>query len=170
MSVTNTPLLLQLYKLTYATERESRILTKYLHAQRCSAHYQTISVTKTQLISRPSYIVPVKMVGTIFVMMEACFKAKTPVVEPPTEDILKKHKFTRQSAQEYEEKTGLLKFKIYDNFDNAGKLKDELWNLLGKENILEEWDIYELLLMTNNAGIFDAIQDERLLQDTKCLF
>ncbi|SCO57291.1 uncharacterized protein FFMR_14447 [Fusarium fujikuroi] len=60
--------------------------------------------------------------------------------------------------------TKLLKFQIYDNFDNATKVKDELWDLLRKEKILEEWDVQGLFLMTSMGEVFDALDDERLLK------
>ncbi|EXL97704.1 hypothetical protein FOIG_10024 [Fusarium odoratissimum NRRL 54006] len=75
------------------------------------------------------------MVETLYAMMEVHFKAKMTQVEPPKEDIFKKHKFARRSAQQYDEKTKLLTFKIFDTLNNAGKVKDELWNLLGKEKV-----------------------------------
>ncbi|KAF5642492.1 uncharacterized protein FTJAE_3649 [Fusarium tjaetaba] len=96
--------------------------------------------------------------------MEAHFKPKTILAEPPKEDIFKKHKYARQSAPKYDETTELLKFQIYDNFDNARKLKDELWDLLRKEKVLEGWEVQELFLMTNNGEVFDALDDERLLK------
>ncbi|PNP84076.1 hypothetical protein FNYG_02764 [Fusarium nygamai] len=104
------------------------------------------------------------MVGTLYVMMEANFKEKTTQAEPPKEDIFKKNTYARQSAQEYNQTTELLRFQIYDNFDNARKVKDELWDLLRKEKVLEEWDVQGLFLMTNNGEVFDALDDERLLK------
>ncbi|KAG4262865.1 hypothetical protein FPRO03_10228 [Fusarium proliferatum] len=104
------------------------------------------------------------MVGTIYAMMEAHFMAKTLQAEPPEADIFKKHRYARKSAQEYDEKTKLLKFQIYDNFDSATKVKDELWDLLGKEKVLEEWDVQGLFLMTSVGEVFDALDDERLLK------
>lgn len=85
-------------------------------------------------------------------------------VEPPKEDIFKKHKFARRSAQQYDEKTKLFAFKIFGTFNNAGEVKDELWNLLGKEKVLEEWGAQGLFLMTSNGEIFNAMEDERLLK------
>ncbi|KAH7468000.1 hypothetical protein FOMA001_g15194 [Fusarium oxysporum f. sp. matthiolae] len=90
------------------------------------------------------------MVETLYAMME--------------EDIFKKHKFARRSVQQYDEKTKLLTFKIFDTFNNAGEVKDELWNLLGKEKVLEEWGLQGLFLMTSNGEIFNAMEDERLLK------
>lgn len=89
-------------------------------------------VTKTFLPQQFGryYIATVKMVETLYTMMEVHFKAKMTQVEPPKEDIFKKHKFARRSAQQYDEKTKLLTFKIFDMFNNAGKVKKELWNLL----------------------------------------
>ncbi|KLO97311.1 uncharacterized protein LW93_3289 [Fusarium fujikuroi] len=104
------------------------------------------------------------MVGTIYAMMEAHFMAKTLQAELPEADIFKKHRFERKSAQEYDEKTKLLKSQIYDNFDNATKVKDELWDLLRKEKVLEEWDVQGLFLMTSMGEVFDALDDERLLK------
>lgn len=43
-------------------------------------------------------------------------------------------------------------------------MKDELWNLLGKEKVLEEWGVQGLFLMTSNGEIFNAMEDERLLK------
>ncbi|KAH7147559.1 hypothetical protein DER46DRAFT_579999 [Fusarium sp. MPI-SDFR-AT-0072] len=97
-------------------------------------------------------------------MMEVHFKAGTTQVEPPKDDILKRHKSARRSAQEYNEKTKLLTFKVFDTFDNAGKVKDELWNLLGKEKVLGEWDVQGLFFMTSNGEVFNAMEDERLLK------
>jgi hypothetical protein len=69
------------------------------------------------------------MVGTIY----AHFKPKTMLVGPLKDEILKKNEL---SAQEYDEETKLLKFRIYDNFDHARKLKGELWDLLRKEKVV----------------------------------
>ncbi|KAF5987876.1 hypothetical protein FCOIX_767 [Fusarium coicis] len=104
------------------------------------------------------------MVGTIYAMMEAHFKPKAMLVEPLKEGIFKKNEYARLSAQEYDEETKLLKFRIYDNFDHARKLKGELWDLLRKEKVLESWDVEGLFLMTNNGEVFDALDDERLLK------
>ncbi|KAJ0154748.1 putative lactate 2-monooxygenase PB1A11.03 [Fusarium oxysporum f. sp. albedinis] len=104
------------------------------------------------------------MVETLYAMMEVHFKAKMTQVEPPKEDIFKKHKFARRSAQQYDEKTKLFTFKIFDTFNNAGEVKDELWNLLGKEKVLEEWGVQGLFLMTSNGEVFNAMEDERLLK------
>ncbi|KAF5703769.1 hypothetical protein FGLOB1_8872 [Fusarium globosum] len=104
------------------------------------------------------------MVGPIYAMMEAHFMAKTTQAEPPKADIFKKHRYARKSAQEYDEKTKLLRFQIYDNFDNATKVKDELRDLLRKEKVLEEWDVQGLFLMTSMGEVFDALDDERLLK------
>ncbi|KAF5633754.1 hypothetical protein F25303_9019 [Fusarium sp. NRRL 25303] len=104
------------------------------------------------------------MVGKIYVMMEAHFEAKTTQVEPLKVDIFQKHEYARGSAQEYDEEAKLLKFQIYDNFDNATKVKDELWDLLRKEKVLEEWDVQGLFLMTSLGEVFDALDDERLLK------
>ncbi|KAF5579482.1 uncharacterized protein FSUBG_13602 [Fusarium subglutinans] len=78
------------------------------------------------------------MVGTIYAMMEVHFQAKSTQVEPPKEDIFKTYNYARRSEQVYDEHNKLLKFKIYDNFDNAAKVLGELWNLLRKENVLGE--------------------------------
>ncbi|KAF5551318.1 hypothetical protein FMEXI_3436 [Fusarium mexicanum] len=104
------------------------------------------------------------MVGTIYAMMEAHFQAKTTQIEAPKGDIFKKYNYARQSAQVYDEKNKLLKFKIYDNFDNAAKMLGELWNLLRKENVLENWDFQELFLMTGMGEVFNPLEDERLLK------
>ncbi|KNB12506.1 hypothetical protein FOXG_20668 [Fusarium oxysporum f. sp. lycopersici 4287] len=47
---------------------------------------------------------------------------------------------------------------------HGGEVKDELWNLLGKEKVLEEWGVQGLFLMTSNGEIFNAMEDERLLK------
>lgn len=104
------------------------------------------------------------MVGVIYAMMEAHFMAKTTQAEPPKADVFKKHRYARKSAQEYDEKTKLLKFQIYDNFDNARKVIDELWDLLRKEKVLEEWDVQGIFLMTSMGEVFDGLDDERLLK------
>lgn len=39
-----------------------------------------------------------------------------------------------------------------------------MWNLLGKEKVLEEWGVQGLFLMTSNGEIFNAMEDERLLK------
>ncbi|KAG5754833.1 hypothetical protein H9Q72_003596 [Fusarium xylarioides] len=104
------------------------------------------------------------MVGILYAMMKVHFTAKVTLVEPPKEDIFMKHKYPRRSAQEYDERTKLLKFKIYDNFDNARKVMGELWDLLRKEKVLEEWDVQGLFLMTSLGEVFDSLDDARLLQ------
>ncbi|KAF5558874.1 hypothetical protein FPHYL_7215 [Fusarium phyllophilum] len=71
-------------------------------------------------------------------MMEAHFKAKTT--------------------------TKLLKFQIYDNFNDAAKVQGELWDLLRKEKVLEEWDVQGLFLMTSLGEVFDSLDGGRLLQ------
>ncbi len=43
-------------------------------------------------------------------------------------------------------------------------MKDELWDLLRKEKVLEEWDVQGLFLMTSMGEVFDALDDERLLK------
>lgn len=97
-------------------------------------------------------------------MMEIHFMAKTTQAEPPKADIFKKHRYARRSAHEYDEKTKLLKFQVYDNFDNATKVKDELWDLLRKEKVLEKWDVQGVFLMTSMGEVFDCLDDERLLK------
>ncbi|KAF5723944.1 hypothetical protein FMUND_1265 [Fusarium mundagurra] len=109
-------------------------------------------------------ITTTKMGGTTYAMMEAHFKAKTTQVEPPKEDLFEKHEYARRSAQEYDEGTKVLKFQIYDNFDNAAKIQSELWDLLHKETVLEQWDVQGLFLMTSLGEVFDALDDERLLK------
>ncbi|KAF4951579.1 hypothetical protein FGADI_7354 [Fusarium gaditjirri] len=97
-------------------------------------------------------------------MMEVHFKAKTTQAQPPKDNIFEKYNYARQSDQQYNEKTKSLEFKIYDKFDNAGKVKDELRNLLARENIFDEWDVQGLFVMLNNGEIFNALEDERLLK------
>ncbi|KAF5248698.1 hypothetical protein FANTH_5768 [Fusarium anthophilum] len=104
------------------------------------------------------------MVGTIYAMMEVHFQAKATQIEPPKEDIFKTYIYARRSEQVYDEQNKLLKFKIYDNFDNAAKVVGELWNLLRKENVLENWDFQELFLMTNMGQVCNPLEDERLLK------
>ncbi|KAF4441144.1 hypothetical protein FACUT_2912 [Fusarium acutatum] len=50
------------------------------------------------------------------------------------------------------------------NFDNASKVKDELWDLLRKEMVFVEWDVHELFLMTSTGEVFNVLDGERLLK------
>ncbi|KAF4499522.1 hypothetical protein FAGAP_4312 [Fusarium agapanthi] len=90
-------------------------------------------------------------------MMEAHFQAKTTQIEHPKEDIFKTYNYAWQSAQDYDEQNKLLKFKVYDNFDNAAKVQGELCNLLRKENVLENWDFQGLFLMTSNGEVINPL-------------
>ncbi|KAJ9414203.1 hypothetical protein QL093DRAFT_2106665 [Fusarium oxysporum] len=80
------------------------------------------------------------MVETLYAMMEVHFKAKM------TQLNLQKKMFSRSISL------------------HGGEVKDELWNLLGKEKVLEEWGVQGLFLMTSNGEIFNAMEDERLLK------